>query len=79
MSFSYTTGLDHINIWINCYCHHSSSSSSSSIIFFFRDEEFGWMNDGMDDETNGWKGRPPSDRLRILYIKIKPFIYIFEP
>jgi hypothetical protein len=25
----------------------------------------------MDDGTDGWKGRPPPDRLRILYIKIK--------
>jgi hypothetical protein len=31
----------------------------SLIIFYFRDEELGWMDDGMD----GWKGRPP----RILY------------
>jgi hypothetical protein len=27
----------------------------------------GWMDDGTDDDTNGWKGRPPPDRLRILY------------
>jgi hypothetical protein len=47
------------------------SSFSSSIIFFFGDEELGWMDDGMDDGTDGWKGRPPSGRLRILYIKIK--------
>jgi hypothetical protein len=37
----------------------------SSIIFFFRDEELGWMDDG----TDGWKGRSPPDRLRILYKK----------
>jgi hypothetical protein len=24
----------------------------------------------MDDGTDGWKGRPPPDRLRILYKKI---------
>jgi len=35
------------------------------LLFFFRDEELGWMDDG----TDGWKGRPPPDRLRILYIK----------
>jgi hypothetical protein len=29
----------------------------SPIIFFFRDDELGWMDDGMD----GWKGRPPKD------------------
>ncbi len=45
---------------------YRSFSSSSSIIFFFRDEELGWMDDGTDE----WKGRPPPDRLRILYIKI---------
>jgi hypothetical protein len=50
--------------------YRSFSSSSSSIIFFFRDEELGWMDDGTDDGTDGWKGRPPPDRLRILYIKI---------
>jgi hypothetical protein len=22
------------------------------------DEELGWMDDGMDDEMDGWKGRP---------------------
>jgi hypothetical protein len=64
--------LDHINIWINCCCRHSSSSSSS-IIFFFRDEELGWMDDRTDDGTDGWKGRPPPDRLRILYKKISTF------
>jgi hypothetical protein len=31
----------------------SFSSSSFSIIFFFWDEELGWMNDGMDDGTDG--------------------------
>jgi hypothetical protein len=36
-----------------------SSSSSSSVIFFFRDEELGWMDDGTDDGTDGWKGPPP--------------------
>jgi hypothetical protein len=50
--------------------YRSFSSSSSSIIFFFRDEELGWMDDGTDDRTDGWKGRRPPDRLRILYIKI---------
>jgi hypothetical protein len=50
--------------------YRSFSSSSSSIIFFFRVEELGWMDDGTDDGTDGWKGRPPPDRLRILYIKI---------
>jgi hypothetical protein len=24
-----------------------------------RDEELGWMDDGTDDGTDGWKGRPP--------------------
>ncbi len=28
------------------------------------------MDDGTDDRTDGWKGRRPPDRLRILYIKI---------
>jgi hypothetical protein len=28
------------------------------------------LDDGMDDGTDGWKGRPPPDRLRILYKKI---------
>jgi hypothetical protein len=27
------------------------------MIFFFQDEELGWM----DDETDGWKRRPPKD------------------
>ncbi len=59
--------LDHINIWINCCCRHSSSSSSS-IIFFFRDEELGWMDDGTDDGTDGWKGRPQADKTKdIIY------------
>jgi hypothetical protein len=31
----------------------------SPIIFFLGDEELGWTDDGMDDETDGWKGRPP--------------------
>jgi hypothetical protein len=39
--------------------YRSFSSSSSSIIFFFRDEELGWMDDETDDDTDGWKGRPP--------------------
>jgi hypothetical protein len=38
---------------------YKSFSTSSSIIFFFRDEELGWMDDGTDDGTDGWKGRPP--------------------
>ncbi len=25
------------------------------------DEELGWMDDGTDDGTDGWKGRPPKD------------------
>jgi hypothetical protein len=33
----------------------------SPIIFFFGDEELGWIDDKMDDGTNGWKGRPPKD------------------
>jgi hypothetical protein len=28
------------------------------------------LDDGTDDGTDGWKGRPPPDRLRILYKKI---------
>jgi hypothetical protein len=36
-------------------------SSSSSIIFFFGDEELGWMDDKMNVDKNGWKGRPPKD------------------
>jgi hypothetical protein len=47
------------------------SSSSSSIIFFFRDEELGWMDDETDDGIDGWKGRPPQDRPRIIYIYIE--------
>jgi hypothetical protein len=39
----------------NCCDRHSSSSSSSSIIFFFRDEELGWMDDGMDGWRDGWQ------------------------
>ncbi len=34
------------------------------------------MDDGMDDGTNGWKGRPPPDRLRILYIKIYKMLFL---
>ncbi len=34
------------------------------------------MDDNTDDGTNGWKGRPPPDRLRILHIKI---VAIFFP
>jgi hypothetical protein len=52
-------------------------SSSSSIIFFFQDEELEWMDDGTNDGMDGWKGRPPPDRLRILYIKIcsrRPYV-----
>jgi hypothetical protein len=33
----------------------------SPIIFLFQDEELGWMDDEMDDETDGWKGRSPKD------------------
>ncbi len=54
----------HMNIWINCCCHHESSSSSRSIIFFFRDEELGWMDDGTNDGTNGWEGRPTPDKTK---------------
>jgi hypothetical protein len=51
-----------------CYCCHSSSSSS--IIFFFQDEELGWMDDGTDDETDGWKGQPDKTK-DIIYEDIK--------
>jgi hypothetical protein len=44
-------------------CRFFGAIFTTSIIFFFGDEELGWMDDEMDDGTDGWKGRPP----RILY------------
>jgi hypothetical protein len=38
-----------------------SDTVKSLIIFFFQDEELGWMDNGTDDRTNGWKGWPPKD------------------
>jgi hypothetical protein len=63
------------NVWIDfakitlaklcvptCCRRHESSSSTRSI--FFWDEELRWTDDGMDDGTNGWKGRPTSDKTK---------------
>jgi hypothetical protein len=33
-------------------------------MFFLGIEELGWMDDGMDDGVNGWKGRPPPHKTK---------------
>jgi len=37
------------------------------------------LDNGTDDGTDGWKGRPPPDRLRILYKKTVPGTGQSEP